>query len=205
MKRRKILILFLLSIFIESYGQEINITNTKDLISISKSKGLISAIGKIDFLPIHYIDRTTTQELLKQTLSQPFSSEIEQFLISLSYYDNLPEIVKPLNNLIRLKTKLCLEEKPIDYCKIEQDEMNLIVNYKNKETELLLIEYYKTWLKLAKNNRTNYILGKSDSLKLKDEPLNVSISNEIYDLMNPYKICNYNCYMTMLTLKKNGK
>ena len=189
---------------IKSFGQEINISNTKDLLSISKSEGLISAIANFDFVPIHYIDRATTQELLKQTLNQPYSSEIESFLVELSDFDDLSELIKPLNNLLRLKTDWARKDSTSNYDKINVNLLNSILIYNNKQTESLLIEYYKTWLKLAKKNRANYIKGKSDSLKQNEEQLNVTTANEIYDLMLPYKICNYNCYVIMLTLKKIG-
>ena len=202
MKNRMTLILLLMCVLIKSFGQEINISNTKDLLSISKSEGLISAIANFDFVPIHYIDRETTQELLKQTLNQPYSEEIESFLVELSDFDDLPELIKPLNNLIRIKTNWTRNDSTSKYDKINIDLLKSTLIYNNEQTEYLLIDYYKTWLKLAKKNRANYINGKSDSLKYNYEKLNVDSANRIYDLMLPYKICNYNCYAIMLTLKK---
>ena len=191
-----------MSIILKLYGQNIDIVNTKDLISISKSEGLISALKKIDFVPIYYIDRLTTQKLLKQTLNQQYSYDIESFLLNLTLDDKLQELAIPLNNLIKLKNKLALTTDAEDYQQIDKNEMYSIFNNHNNRTEYYLIQYYKTWLNLAKKKRADYVLGKSDSLKLKDAPLNVSASNRIFYLMNPYKIANYNCYMIMLTLKK---
>ena len=202
MKKRMTLILLLMCVLIKSFGQEINISNTKDLLLISKSEGLISAIENFDFVPIHYIDRATTQELLKQTLNQPYSEEIESFLVELSDFDDLPELIKPLNNLIRKKTNWTRNDSTSKYDKINIDLLKSTLIYNNEQTEYLLIDYYKTWLNLAKKNRANYIKGKSDSLKYNYEKLNVDTANGIYDLMVPYKICNYNCYAIMLTLKK---
>ncbi|MDD4967809.1 MAG: hypothetical protein PHT07_00080 [Paludibacter sp.] len=204
MKKGKIFILILMSIFIKSYGQKIDLSNTKDLISISKSEGLISALSNLDLYPMYYIDRPTTNELLKQTLLQPYSSEIESFLLNLTLDDRLPELAKPLNNLIKLKSKKALETDVEVYSKIDKNEMYTILNNHNQHTEYYLIQYYKTWLGLAKKNRANYALCKADSLKLKETPLNIPFSNKIFDLMKPYKTCNYNCYMIMLTLKKMG-
>lgn len=204
MKRGKIIILILVSIFIKSYGQEIDISNTKDLISISKSEGLIAALNKLDWYPIYYFDRATTNELLKQTLLQPYSSEIEFFLLNLTLDDKLPELAKPLNNLIKLKSKLALETDAKDYSQIDKNEMYSVLNNHNQHTEYYLIQYYKTWLSLAKKNRANYVLGKTDSLKLTDSLLDIPNSNRIFDLMKPYKTCNYNCHIIMLALKKLG-
>ena len=97
-----------------------------------------------------------------------------------------------------------LKNSTSDYYKINSDLLKATLLYNDNETESLLIGYYKAWENLAKKNRANYIQGKSDSLKYSNEPLNVTIANEIYDLMLPYKICNYNCYVIMLTLKKMG-
>jgi len=193
-----------LSILISSYGQVIDIENTKDLITVSKSEGLLSVIKKIEYVPIYYIDRPTTQKLLKQTLDHPYSSDIEFFLLNLTLDDKLQELANPLNHLIKLKSKLALDTNTADYRQIDKNEMHSIINNHNKQTEYYLIQYYKTWLRLAKKNRANYVLGKSDSLKLSDKPLNVPNSNRIFDLMKPYKICNYNCYMILLALKKTG-
>ena len=204
MKRSKILILILITFLFNSFGQKVEIFNTKDLLSISKSEGFISPFAKVDFVPIHYIDRATTQKLLEQTLNQPYSYEIERFLLDLSEFDDLSELIKPLNNLIRLKIDYIRKDSTSKYDMINVNLLNSLLIYNNKQTESLLIEYYKTWLKLAKKNRANYIKGKSDSLKQNEEQLNVTIANEIYDLMLPYKICNYNCYVIMLTLKKMG-
>ena len=204
MTKRTLIILFLLSILIRSYGQVIDIENTKDLISVSKSEGLLSAIKKIEYVPIYYIDRPTTQKLLKQTLDHPYSPDIEFFLLNLTLEDKLPELADPLNHLIKLKSKLALDTDAADYHEIDKNEMHSIINNCNKRTEYYLIQYYKTWLRLAKKYRADYVLGKSDSLKLKDAPLNVSNSNRIFYLMKPYKICNYNCYMILLALKKTG-
>jgi hypothetical protein len=204
MKKRKIFILILLSIILKSYGQNIDIINTKDLISISKSDGLISALKKIENVPIYYIDRLTTQKLLQQTLNQSYSFDIESFLLNLTLDDKLPELAKPLNNLIQLKRKSALTTDVEDYQQIDKNEMYFIFNNHNKRTEYYLIQYYKTWLNLAKKNRADYFLGKSDSVKLKYANLNVSASNRIFYLMKPYKICNFNCYIIMLTLKKMG-
>lgn len=189
-------------VLIKSFGQEINISNTKDLLLISKSEGLISAIANFDYVPIHYIDRATTQELLKQTLNQPYSEKIENFLVELSDFDDLPELIKPLNNLIKKKTNWTRKDSALNYYKIDTDLLKSLLIFNNEQTESLLIEYYKTWLKRAKKSRANYIKGKSDSLKYNYEKLNVDTANRIYDLMLPYKICNYNCYAIMLTLKK---
>ena len=41
-------------------------------------------------------------------------------------------------------------------------------------------------------------------MKYNSDSLDISSANKTYDLMKPYKICNYNCYIIMLTLKKMG-
>jgi hypothetical protein len=204
MKKRKIVSLFLLSFCIYSYGQIINISNTRNLLSISKSKGLISALDSLDWYPIHYIDRLTTNKLLKQTMSEPYSYEVKKFLLNLTLNDKLPELSEPINHLIYLETKLALKTLSDKYEEIDKEEMPPIVINSNTRTENYLNNYYKTWLELAKKNRANYILGKSIYLKNNRDSLNIPLINRTYDLMRPYKICNYNCYIIMLTLKKMG-
>jgi hypothetical protein len=200
--KRKILILLILTIFIKSYGQKVDIINTKDLLSISKSEGLTTAIEKVDFMPIHYIDRRTTVELINQTLNQPYSYDNEHFLTNFSNFNALPELTKPLNSLIRKRISFAEKDTVGGYGEVNTDLMNALLSYNDKETELILIDYYKTWLKLAKKNRKDYLQGKSDSIKYIDSTFNTAISNRIYDLMKPYKDCNYNCYLIMLTLQK---
>jgi hypothetical protein len=204
MKRGKLIILLLVCIFSRSYGQKIELTNTKDLLSISKSEGLFSALNKIEEYPIYYIDRSTTNELLKQTLRQPYSDEIESYLLNLTLDDRLPELANPLNHLIKLKSQKALETATDDYDKIDKNEMYSIVINHNQYTEHYLIQYYKTWLSLAKKNRDNYTSGKAVLLKSKDALLDIPTSKRVFHLMKPYKTCNYNCYMIMLALKKMG-
>ena len=202
MKTSAIIISFLFGILMSSNGQEIELINTKELINISNNEGLLSAIAKVDNFPLHYIDRKTTQELLRRTLTQPYSKEIESFLIGYSSFDRMPEVINPLNNLIKKKTYLAEKDSVANYNEIDWMLLNAVLTYYNQETESSLIDYYKTWLKLAKRSRINYMQGKSDAFRYKDSTLNIAISNKIHDLMEPYKVCNYNCYLIMRTLEK---
>jgi hypothetical protein len=137
-------------------------------------------------------------------MNEPYSEKIERFLLNLTLNHKLAELAEPINHLIYLKTKLALETLPDKYQEIDMVGMHSVVINSNTKTEIYLKRYYNTWLNLAKKNRAKYILGKSIYSKYNNDSVNVSLANKAYNLMKPYKICNYNCYVIMLTLKKMG-
>ena len=77
----KIITIGLLIVSLNLSGQDLRILNTKDLIPISNSFGLDSALNLTTNIPIYYIDPDVAKQLVGLTKNATPSSKIEYFLV----------------------------------------------------------------------------------------------------------------------------
>jgi len=189
---KKILILSLLILFFKARGQDLEILNTQDLISVSNNYGLDSAIRLTRGIPIYYIDSITSQVLIKQIEYNKFDENIEAFLIGFSLHSNFSELSNILNNFFEFKQKHvidCLPDNFGDLPRISDDALIALIEHSNKKTEAILINYYNTW-------KEKSILYESDYIKAKKVSDKIIISK----LIAPFHDCNLNCYKILQAL-----
>jgi len=193
----KIITTGLLIVSLNLSGQDLRILNTKDLIPISNSFGIDSALNLTTNIPIYYIDPDVAKQLVGLTKNATPSSKIEYFLIDYALHirdnKNLPDLLYDYFN----KQRPLIKDYEPDYLyslpRISQDALFALIEYPTDKTDSLLIGYYKAWNEKSKKYYSDYLKGKSETNSRKKEKL-----------MSPFEDCNYNCYVILLALDSLG-
>lgn len=193
----KIITIGLLIVSLNLSGQDLRILNTKDLIPISNSFGLDSALNLTTNIPIYYIDPDVAKQLVGLTKNATPSSKIEYFLVDYALHirDNkkLPDLLYDYFNRQRPLIKDYEPDYPYSLPRISQDALFALIEYPTDKTDSLLIGYYKDWNKKSKKYYSDYLKGKTETNSRKKEKL-----------MSPFEDCNYNCYVILLALDSLG-
>jgi len=193
----KIITIGLLIVSLNLSGQDLRILNTKDLIPISNSFGLDSALNLTTNIPIYYIDPDVAKQLVGLTKNATPSSKIEYFLVDYALHirDNkkLPDLLYDYFNRQRPLIKDYEPDYPYSLPRISQDALFALIEYPTDKTDSLLIGYYKDWNEKSKKYYSDYLKGKTETNSRKKEKL-----------MSPFEDCNYNCYVILLALDSLG-
>jgi hypothetical protein len=178
--------------FFDLLGQDLRIINTKDLINISNTYGLDSALKMTEGIPIYYIDSLTAHELARQINKNTYSETIESFLVDFSLHLDFPELSEIINRFIDKKTNQIVSYEPNDLGElpeISNDELIAIIKRSNAKTDSFLINYYNSWLVKSTIFKDQYIKG-----------INENNSSNSETLIKPFQLCNLNCYKILLAL-----
>ena len=189
----KIITIGLLIVSLNLSGQNLRTLNTKDLIKISNTLGLDSALNLTTNIPVYYIDPDVAKQLAELTKNEKPSSVIESFLVDYALHicnnNNLPYLLYDFFDRKRPLIKEYEPYYPYSLPKISEDVLFALIENPTDKTDSLLIGYYKDWDEKSKKYKSDYIKGKSETNSRKKE-----------ELMSPFEDCNYNCYVILLAL-----
>lgn len=182
---------FSLSIF----GQDLRIVNTKDLIEISKKYGLDSVLVLTKGRPIFYIDKTTTEQLIKEIEHNKPSYNIEEFLVDYVLCMKNANLSGVLYEYFNRKKDEIKDYISTDYYNsipcISQNSLFALIKNSSKQTDSLLFEYYELW-----NEKSIYYIQDYEKGILEENGRKKEI------LMSLYEDCQYNCYILQRFLKE---
>lgn len=182
MKQIKIILLPVIFIHVSiTYGQDLKIVNTKELVSIANTYGLDSALKITYNEPLYFLDPETAAELARLIEHNEYCEETGSFIINYSLNSDLTELPEILNKFIEIKIALITDMVPdLHFNKhiISDNELIAVIKHANNRTESVLIRYYEQWLK------------KADSYK----------EDHIKAIFTPFIDCHLNCYNILLAL-----
>ena len=193
--RCNILFVYALFFSLNVFGQDLRIVNTKDLIEISEKYGLDSVLILTKGRPIFYIDKTTTEQLVKQIKHNKPSYNIEEFLVDYTLCMKKTNLSEVLHEYFNRKKDEIKDYNSNDYYgslpHISQNSLFALIENPSKQTDSLLLEYYELW----NEKSTYYVQDYEKGLKEK-------YGREKEKLMSPYEDCHYNCYILQRFLKE---
>jgi len=184
----------LLSVSFNMRSQNLRILNTKELMKISEKYGLDSALVFTKGIPIFYIDKTITEQLVKQIKHNKPSYKIEKFLVEYALCMNTANISDILYEYFFRKKDEIKEYLPDSFGglpRISQNSLFALIENPSKQTDSLLWNYYEMWNEKSTFYQQDYEKGVEESYERKKAKL-----------MSPYENCQYNCYILQRFLKE---
>lgn len=194
--KQQILIVFFIILSSNLFGQFLKIIDTKELIQISETFGLDSALKVTKGIPFYFIDETTAKQLILHTKINRTSYNIEEFLVNYSLCTKERNLSYILNDYF-IKKIHEITDYSLDYFgglpKISQSFLFALIENKTKQTDSLLYNCYELWNEKSTHYYQNYTKG-----------IGLGNSIEKEKLISAYENCNYNCYILQRFLKELG-
>ena len=138
----KIIAIGLLIISLNLSGQNLRTLNIKDLITISNTLGLDSALNLTTNIPIYYIAPDIAKKLVELTKNAKPTSEIESFLVDYALHiHNNNDLPYLLYNFFDRKRPLINEYEPhypYSLPKISEDALFALIENPTDKTDSLL-------------------------------------------------------------------
>ena len=193
-KRHKLLFVCFLILTVNTFGQNLRILNTKELIGISEMYGLDSALILTKGIDVFHIDQSTTEQLIKQIKNNEPSDRIERFLVDYALCvtnTNLSEVLYEYFNRKANEIKDYVSGGYSGAPCISQNSLFALIENPSKQTDSLFLNYYNLWDEKTTYYKHDYEIGMEERDARKKEIL-----------MYPYENSNYNCYILQRFLKE---
>ena len=192
--RHNILLVCSLILSLNVFGQDLRILNTKELVGIAEKFGLDSALVLTKGIPIFHIDKTTTDELVKQIKLNKPSNKIEKFLVDYALCGKGANLSEILHDYFNRKKDEISEYLPNYFGglpRISQNSLFALIENPSKQTDSLLLSYYEQWNEKSTYYKQDYERGVKERNGREKERL-----------ITPYENCHYNCYILQRFLKE---
>ena len=190
----KILFVCVLILSFNTFGQDLRILNTKELIGISEKYGLDSALILTKEIHIFHVDKATTEQLIKQIKNNEPSDRIERFLVDYALCvknNNLSEVLYEYFYRKKDEIKNYVSGGYFGAPLISENSLFALIDNPSKQTDSLLLNYYELWDEKVTYYRNDYEKGMEERDGRKKEIL-----------ICPYENSNHNCYILQRFLKE---
>jgi len=175
------------------YGQDVCKISTNDLIKISESFGLDSAIITARGFPIYFLDKNVSKKLFQDVLVNKPSSTIENFLNDYAWNvkddKSIPIVLTEYYKTILKEVDTLQPDNLGFFPSISMNMLFTFIKNKSTETENFLKDYYYLWYNKSEEFKEDYYIG----LEIKDFEKNLKLTI-------PYAQSNLFCFRILLAL-----
>lgn len=194
--KQQLLIVFFIILSSNLFGQILKIIDTKELIQISETYGLDSALKVTKGIPFFFIDKITAKQLILHTKNNRTSYNNEKFLVNYSLCSKERNLSYILHDYLIKKINEINDYSPDNFGglpRISESFLFALIENKTKQTDSLLYNCYELW----NEKSTHYYQNYNKRIDLKN-------SREKEKLISAYENCQYNCYILQRFLKEMG-